>query len=245
MTNPAASDKIDIQEHASAVASSVQIPDLFLIEGSDRRALRLDRLPFTVGRLAENSLVLTQPFVSRLHAQITTMGGAYLLTDAGSRHGTYVNGKRVEKHVLAFHDRIQFGSLQAPSLVFGEEAQDHSSTQSDLRQKLQALTENTSELGKLRWLLDTARDLNNAGAVESVFASLIGATLTLTQAERGYVLLKRPNGELELAAGRDAEGTRLQDSESLSQTAIRRATESGSEFILTDTLSSGDVPLSA
>lgn len=228
------------------MATPVNLPTLFLVEGSERRALQLDSLPFTVGRLAENSLVLTQPFVSRVHAKIAALGNSYVLTDAGSRHGTYVNGKRVEKHVLSLRDRIQFGSLQAPALVFGEDAPEHTtSTQSDLRVKLQALSENTSELGKLRWLLDTARDLNNAGAVESVFASLIGATLTLTQAERGYVLLKRPNGELELAAARDSEGNRLLDSESLSQTAIRRATESGGEFILTDTLSSGDVPLSA
>lgn len=219
-------------------------PSVFLIEGSERRAMKLDPLPFTVGRLADNSLVLTQPFVSRSHAQIAEVGNSFVLTDAGSRHGTYVNGKRVDKHVLEMSDRIQFGSLQAPYLVFGEEP-GKSSTDSNLLSKLQALSENTSELSKLKWLLDAARDLNNAGAVESVLASLIGATLTLTKAERGYVLLSRPGGRLELAAGRDSEGNRLQDSESLSQTAIRRATESGNEFILTDTLSSGDMPLSA
>lgn len=226
------------------MTSMSSTPTVILIEGSERRELKLDPLPFTVGRLAENSLVLTQPFVSRSHAKIAAVGNSFVLTDAGSRHGTYVNGKRVDQHVLELRDRIQFGSLQAPCLVFGEEAE-RVSTESDLLGKLQALTENTSELGKLKWLLDAARDLNNAGAVESVLASLIGATLALTQAERGYVLLKQPDGGLKLAAGRDLEGNRLQDSESLSQTAIRRATESGNEFILTDTLTSGEVPLSA
>ena len=207
--------------------------------------LKLDPLPFTVGRLPENSLVLTQPFVSRSHAKIEIVGDNYVLFDTGSRHGTYVNGLRIERHVLAPRDRIQFGSLQAPSLVFGDEAPERVSTQHDLLSKLHSLTENTSELGKLRWLLDAARDLNNAGAVESVLASLIEATLTLTHAERGYVLLAGPDGQLALAAGRDSDGNRLGDSSSLSQTAIRQATDSGSEFILTDTLSAAGTALPA
>lgn len=218
---------------------------VFLIEGTEQRMLKLDPLPFTVGRLPENSLVLTQPFVSRSHAKIDIVGDNYVLFDTGSRHGTYVNGLRIERHVLAPRDRMQFGSLQAPSLVFGDEAPERVSTQHDLLSKLHSLTENTSELGKLRWLLDAARDLNNAGAVESVLASLIEATLTLTHAERGYVLLAGPNGQLALAAGRDSDGNRLGDSSSLSQTAIRQATESGSEFILTDTLSAAGTALPA
>ncbi|MFZ0661542.1 MAG: SpoIIE family protein phosphatase [Acidobacteriaceae bacterium] len=221
-----------------------ELQTMFLVDGSEKRMLKLEPLPFTVGRLAENALVLTQPFVSRNHASITLEGGAFILADTGSRHGTYVNGKKVDRQVLSPHDRIQFGSLQAPVLVFGEEAPEQVTTQHDLLGKLQALTESTSELRKLRWLLDAARDLNDAGAVESVLASLIEATLTLTKAERGYVLLTGADGQLTLAAGRDSSGNRLEDADSLSQTAIRRATESGSEFILTDTLSSGETPLS-
>jgi phosphoserine phosphatase RsbU/P len=236
---------LPILEHPSVVALHGNPASIFLIEGSEQRMLKLDPLPFTVGRLPENSLVLTQPFVSRSHAKIEIVGDNYVLFDTGSRHGTYVNGLRIERHVLAPRDRIQFGSLQAPSLVFGDEPPERVSTQHDLLSKLHSLTENTSELGKLRWLLDAARDLNNAGAVESVLASLIEATLTLTHAERGYVLLARPDGQLALAAGRDSDGNRLNDSSSLSQTAIRQATESGSEFILTDTLSAAGTALPA
>jgi phosphoserine phosphatase RsbU/P len=235
-------DKIAILEHPAVVTTTGDATTLLLIDGLERRNLKLAPLPFTVGRLPENTLVLTQPFVSRSHAKIVAENGAFVLIDTGSRHGTYVNGLRVERKVLSLQDRIQFGSLQAPALVFGGEEPEKVTTQRDLLGKLQALSEHTSELGRLRWLLDAARDLNNAGAVESVLASLIEATLTLTHAERGYVLLAGRDG-LKLAAGRDSDGNRLDDSSVLSQTAIRQATESGSEFILTDTLSAGDVPL--
>jgi serine phosphatase RsbU (regulator of sigma subunit) len=236
---------LPILEHPSLVALHANPATVILVEGSEQRMLKLDPLPFTVGRLPENSLVLTQAFVSRAHAKIEPLDDGYVLVDSGSRHGTYVNGLRVERHVLAPRDRIQFGSLQAPSLVFGDQPPERATTERDLLSKLHSLTENTSELGKLRWLLDAARDLNNAGAMESVLASLIEATLSLTQAERGYVLLAGPDGQLALAAGRDSDGNRLGDSSSLSQTAIRQATDSGSEFILTDTLSAAGTALPA
>lgn len=236
-------DKIVILEHSAVVTTQANPVMVFLIDGAERRLLKLEPLPFTVGRLPENTLVLTQPFVSRSHAKIENIGDDFVVTDTGSRHGTYVNGQRVERHVLSPRDRMQFGSLQAPSLVFGDDEPERVTTQHDLLGKLQALSEHTSELGKLRWLLDAARDLNNAGAVDSVLASLIEATLALTHLERGYVLLAGPGAQLELAAGRDSDGNRLDDSSSLSQTAIRQATGSGSEFILTDTLTAGGVAL--
>lgn len=146
-------DKIAILEHPAVVTVKGDPTTVLLIDGSERRTLKLDPLPFTVGRLPENRLILTQPFVSRSHAKIETVDGSYVLIDTGSRHGTYVNGLREDRHVLLPRDRMQFGSLQAPSLIFGEEEPERVTTQNDLLSKLQALNEHTSELGKLRWLL--------------------------------------------------------------------------------------------
>jgi len=232
------------REHSAVVTEMTDLRTMMLIHGTERRVVKLEPLPFTVGRLAENALVMTQPSVSRCHAEIAENDGGFVLRDRGSRHGTFVNGTRVDRHALLPGDRIQFGSLEGPVLVFGGNAAEQTEAKPDLLGRLHALTESTSELRKLRWLLDTARDLNNAGAVESVLASLIEATLALTQAERGFVLMADEAGQLTLAAGRDAKGNRLEDDGSLSQTAIRQATESGNEFILTDTLRAGEVPLS-
>ncbi len=73
-----------------------------------------------IGRHSDNDLVLTDPTVSRRHAEILKQGDQYLLFDLGSRLGTYVNGVRAEEgQVLRSGDRIRLGNTE---LVFLAEA---------------------------------------------------------------------------------------------------------------------------
>ncbi|MFN3649491.1 MAG: VWA domain-containing protein [Armatimonadota bacterium] len=66
-----------------------------------------------IGRGAECDIVLDSREVSRLHAQIESEGGAYRLTDAGSRNGTYVNGKRVKgSRSIQVGDALRFGDRE-------------------------------------------------------------------------------------------------------------------------------------
>jgi hypothetical protein len=65
----------------------------------------------TVGRSAKNVIHLDDKSVSSSHARITLTEEGHLLEDLGSSNGTYVNGQRIEKAVLADKDRIRFGSV--------------------------------------------------------------------------------------------------------------------------------------
>lgn len=51
-----------------------------------------------VGRQSIADVVLPDPTVSRRHVQITTRAGTWLISDQGSRHGTYLNGVRLAPH---------------------------------------------------------------------------------------------------------------------------------------------------
>jgi Nif-specific regulatory protein len=61
------------------------------------------------------TLVLGDTKVSRHHATIRRDGNAWVVVDAESRHGTFVNGERVTHHVLRDGDHVQVGSTR---LVF-------------------------------------------------------------------------------------------------------------------------------
>lgn len=50
----------------------------------------------TIGRSMSNDLVLLDGAVSREHAVVQEKGGRWLLTDRGSRHGTLLNGVKLE-----------------------------------------------------------------------------------------------------------------------------------------------------
>ncbi|MFC6705642.1 FHA domain-containing protein [Flexivirga alba] len=64
----------------------------------------------TIGRGRENSIVLDDMLVSRHHVRITADSDGLILEDLGSRNGTYVNGRRVERTHLSEGDRIGIGA---------------------------------------------------------------------------------------------------------------------------------------
>jgi DNA-binding response OmpR family regulator len=72
----------------------------------------------TLGRAAGCSIVVQHPLVSRLHARIERSGPRYVLADAGSANGTYVNSQRLRGlHVLGDNDLIGLGTAR-PLLRF-------------------------------------------------------------------------------------------------------------------------------
>jgi sigma-B regulation protein RsbU (phosphoserine phosphatase) len=207
---------------------------MLLSDGSLERECILRHTPYTIGRLQDRDLVLTHPYVSREHAQILHEADGYYLQDCGSRHGTYLNGQRVNRTHLTAGDNIRLGSLNGPLLQFDV----HDQTSSSIRELLGAFsTDKSTDLEKLRWFLEAARRMNAVGAVDQVLASLVETTLQLTQVERGYVFLRNIDGVMELAVGRSLAGEALSDDSTLSHSAIQQATRTAGEFIVTDTLS--------
>ena len=124
----------------------------------------------------------------------------------------------------------------------GSKGQEDTTGQTILAQ-LQGISAQHSDLEKLRWFLQAARELNSAGRVDRVLASLLETTLALAKVERGYVFLMNSNGVLELARGMDSAGSVLTDTASVSRTVMRQATRGTDQFIVTDTLTAeGQIP---
>jgi len=67
----------------------------------------------TIGRGADNAIVIDNPSVSARHAQLKLAGKTYRLKDLGSTNGTQVNGKPVTETLLSFDDRVRFGAAEA------------------------------------------------------------------------------------------------------------------------------------
>lgn len=67
----------------------------------------------TVGRGNGVDVYLTDPSVSRLHAELVRRGPYVYVTDMGlSRNGTRVNGRPVARRVLADGDVVSFGAAR-------------------------------------------------------------------------------------------------------------------------------------
>ena len=210
---------------------------LVVVEGSDRRTLVLEHFPFTVGRRTDRDLVMADPRVSREHAQfIREPDGAYIV-DQSSRHGTFVNGERVNRRKLARNDRVEFGVQGAAYALFSPDRSPSSAAQQFLSQfsTWKPATGAGSDLEMLNVFLEAARKLNTSGVLDDVLHTLLEAALRLTHAERGFVFLRHADGELRLAAGRDKKGESINDDSTISRSVLRDAAKSASEFLVTDT----------
>ncbi len=214
---------------------------LVVVEGSDRRTLVLDHFPFTVGRRTDRDLVLADPRVSREHAHFIRESDGTYIVDQGSRHGTFVNGERINRRKLGRNDHVEFGVQGAGYVLFSPDRSPSSAAQQFLSQfsTWKPASGAGSDLEMLNVFLEAARKLNTSGVLDDVLNALLEAALRLTRAERGFVFLRHPDGELRLAAGRDKSGESITDDSTISRSVLREAAKSASEFLVTDTDDTG------
>ncbi len=71
--------------------------------------------PLVIGRMPECSVVLSDPNVSRRHAEVLRVNEAFMVRDLGSTNGTKLNGALIRESYLSTGDNITVGST---TLVF-------------------------------------------------------------------------------------------------------------------------------
>lgn len=79
---------------------------LLKFEAAAIREIILDKPSFTMGRKADNDIVLDHAAVSGHHCKIYSSGNTWFVEDTGSTNGTFVNGKKVLKAGLKHNDVV-------------------------------------------------------------------------------------------------------------------------------------------
>jgi sigma-B regulation protein RsbU (phosphoserine phosphatase) len=199
----------------AAVQSGPAPASLIVVDPNGHRTrVALEPLPFRIGRQADNDFVLRDSRASRLHARIRFENERYVIEDAGSRHGTFVNGQRIQNQELHNSDKIEFGVEDSYQLIFAFDG-------AELKRLMEHLAGPEPEsahpavgahLGKLRAILDLARTLQSSFSVDDVLASVVDTALAITGSERGFLLLRSENG-LVTRAARHRDGRRLQETD--------------------------------
>lgn len=96
-------------EHTQLIQMSSDHDAELVVVGSKRRPYPLAKDSLAIGRLDACDIVLSDPGVSRRHAEVRREGDEWVLVDLGSTNGVAVNGKQVRRHRLAAGDRIELG----------------------------------------------------------------------------------------------------------------------------------------
>ena len=219
----------------SGVVSGI-FPVVIYVQGNEQQTLSLNHTPFTVGRKVDRDLVIPDPRVSREHALIVAESGEFFVVDQGSKHGTFVNGEKVDRRKLQRNDRLEFGARDVAYLIFHPLHMTSNTAREFLSQisGIQIAPE-ASDLEKLTLFLEAARKLNTIGVLDEILVTLLDATLRLTRAERGYIFLRDGEGKLTMAAGRNSKGEPLLDDTTISRSVLDEAMTSNSEYLVTDT----------
>src|SRR3990172_11393488 len=69
----------------------------------------LDRELTTLGREADNDIVIDAQWVSRKHCEIRKVADGFEVADRGSHNGTLVNGIPIKERLLRGGDRVAIG----------------------------------------------------------------------------------------------------------------------------------------
>ena len=76
------------------------------------QTMNFDAKIISIGRSADNDIVVDDPTVSRHHARITNQGGTYRIEDLGSTSGTTVGGKEVTLAQIAPGSTVKLGNTE-------------------------------------------------------------------------------------------------------------------------------------
>jgi sigma-B regulation protein RsbU (phosphoserine phosphatase) len=211
--------------------------------GSETFAL-VEKPMFTIGRRAENDLQINDAYVSRHHAEIVRQETQFKLIDKDSKHGTYVNGEKIQTTILKHNDKIQFGNNDLPCIIVltkdepGEEAhpQFHASGTSMVLTSFVPTTSG-NDLKNVSRLLEIARLLSGGVPLGEVLDLVLDIAIEVTGAGRGFVVLKDEKGEPRFQRGRDQSKKSLPEADfQISRTVVKGVLERGEKMIMTDSL---------
>jgi signal transduction histidine kinase len=178
---------------------------------------------FTVGRAKGNDVMLPDPSVSKLHARLTVAEGGSSIEDQGSRHGVYVDATRVQRGDLRHDSHVQLGNVTLRFAVLRDEGS-------------AAKASPYPWLEQQKLLLSLVRALNSTLVVSEVLEHVVDAVMTITGAERGFLLLEGEEGsdgaevgglQVRVARRRLGEKIPLADVQGLSGSVVRKALATG------------------
>src|SRR5262245_48274007 len=210
------------------------------------RFLSLDKPVLTIGRKAENDLQLLFHTVAREHAKILYEEDIYYLVDIGSKSGTFVNDQRIVRCALQHLDRIRIGGDEDTQIVFIDNTIDGASANFDssprptlTTQRADRETSANEELQKLARFIEVSQAFKFNLTHDDVLCLIVDAAIEITQAERGFLMLRNFNGDLELKVARDRDRNWLGGHEFvMRQSVVDEAFKQNRSVIINDKLDS-------
>ncbi len=169
---------------------------------------RLAPLPITIGRSADNTIVLNSDRISRQHTRIESRGFDIVIRDLNSRNGTYVEQRRISEEVLRGGETIQLGPFRLAAEIVLAAAPASSSGSLPAAPPAQGRV--APRLVTVRWThMQTGESRTLSVATPAIIGRQPGCTIVLlsTQVSREHAMIEIEGDQLILTDKNSGNGT--------------------------------------
>lgn len=217
-----------------------------------------------IGRHPDCDIVVEVGAVSRFHAKVIRQGDRYTVQDQGSRNGTFLNGQLISGHQplsdgdrvriceveLVFHDDASDSSdvpdfVGGPAMTFessnlgvqlvDDTVDGNSISKVEFRSDSDGLKISATPEAKLAALLKINANLSETLSLDEVLPKVLGSLFEIfPQADRGFVVLKDPSGNLVPRWVKTRRSSDETMSIRISRTILREAMTSGTTILSLD-----------
>jgi phosphoserine phosphatase RsbU/P len=219
-------------DHSSQAEAALEV----LAPDGSRENVTLTHGPFNIGRggVGDNALQLADGRISRNCATITPEGAGFRLQDRGNRYGVFVNGAKIDRHLLRDGDTITFGIEDSYRVIFHAASAPapssrHDSAVANLLTRIGSIsdfagTTGSGGLNKLNLLLEATSLLHSQLPLDAVLGTMLDHAISVTHADRGLLIEPDSTGALRVHQARSNKAENLPpETLNPSQTAINQA----------------------
>lgn len=229
---------------------------VFVKGASQGSRVRLEGDRITLGRNADCGVVVSEPAVSREHAVIRRIQGAYFIEDLKSRNGTFLNNKEVKTRtqlkdrdrikvcdtIIAFYENtVSDDASEAP-----EEERDESSTiEATLASTGSKALFTTQPAEKLAMLIELGQELSRTFDLTQLLPKVAESLFNVfKQADRVFVILAE-EGRLVPKVVKTRRATEDANETRFSRKIVTMCMETGQSLLWEDAASGKVVELTA
>ncbi|MBI2896186.1 MAG: sigma 54-interacting transcriptional regulator [Deltaproteobacteria bacterium] len=176
----------------------------------------------SIGAARENDIAIPDARLADHHAQVVFDGRDFNVIEVDRSGEIAVNGKRKRRARLQHKDRLTLGEAEAEFSVFSETIAEPAAS--------------GSEGAVLQKLLRFADKLQGDHPVQELLESLMDATIEVTSADKGFLVLAG-QGSLEVRVARNVRRENIEDGlHQLSDSILRHVVEKREAKIVSDAL---------
>lgn len=156
------------------------------------REVQLDPMrEYVLGRSSLCDIPIDSIEASRRHARVSFIDEQWEINDLASKNGVAVDGQAIETARLDRNSWIGLGQL----LI-----------RFDLRTDEQAAADSQNQRTRYETSIELRRTLSPSAGVEPLLKKLLSSTVQLVGLERGFAMLARPDGDMEVICTTGVDG---------------------------------------